>query len=445
MKTINLLFAVHNHQPVGNFEHVFQEAWEKCYNPFLNVLEKHPEFRLSMHYSGSLLEWFEENQPGFLPRLRALVARGQVELLSGGFYEPLLPFIPERDAVGQIDFFNQYLMEKLNASPQGLWLAERVWNSTLPKTIAPTGLKYTLVDDSHFHYAGLSDEDMFGHYVTEQDGFTLCIFPINKRLRYAIPFRPPEETIEALRFWATDSGSLAVTYADDGEKFGLWPGTSRWVFEEGWLEKFVASLEENRDWVHMLTFSEYMGKYPPQGRTYLPPASYDEMMEWALPALSAIGFEDMVEELKKDGRYEKYRAFLRGGSWENFLVKYTESNHMHKKMLQVSEKVHRILEKRPSPAKETEQPPLPALRALWKGQVNCAYWHGLFGGLYLNYLRHSVYQNLIAAERLAEIIEKGGEKYLTFEVTDFDKDLSLKYWSPARTWRPSSSQTTGVR
>ena len=233
-----------------------------------------------------------------------------------------------------------------------------------------------------------------------------------------------EETIEALRFWATDSGSLAVTYADDGEKFGLWPGTSRWVFEEGWLEKFVASLEENRDWVHMLTFSEYMGKYPPQGRTYLPPASYDEMMEWALPALSAIGFEDMVEELKKDGRYEKYKAFLRGGSWENFLVKYTESNHMHKKMLQVSEKVHRILKCQPSPGKEIEPSPPPALRSLWKGQVNCAYWHGLFGGLYLNYLRHGVYQNLIAAERLAEVIEKGGEKYLTCEVTDFDKDLS---------------------
>lgn len=424
MKTINLLFAVHNHQPVGNFEHVFQEAWEKCYNPFLQVLEKHPEFRLSLHYSGSLLEWLEENQPGFLPRLRDLVARGQVELLSGGFYEPLLPFIPERDAVGQVNFFNQYLKEKLNASPQGFWLAERVWNSTLPKTIAPTGLKYTLVDDSHFHYAGLADEDMFGHYVTEQDGFTLSIFPINKRLRYAIPFRAPEETIEALRFWATDSGSLAVTYADDGEKFGLWPGTSRWVFEEGWLEKFVASLEENRDWVHMLTFSEYMGKYPPQGRTYLPPASYDEMMEWALPALSAIGFEDMVEELKKDGRYEKYKAFLRGGSWENFLVKYAESNHMHKKMLQVSEKVHRILKNQPSPGKEVEQSPPPALLSLWKGQVNCAYWHGLFGGLYLNYLRHGVYQNLITAERLAEVIEKGGEKYLTCEVTDFDKDLS---------------------
>lgn len=423
MKTINLLFAVHSHQPASNFEHVFREGWEYCYGPFLKVLEQHPRFRLSLHYSGPLLEWLEKNQPDFLRRLRSLLERGQVELLSGGFYEPLLPFIPESDAVGQICFLNQYLRKKLNARPKGFWLAERVWNSTLPKIVAPTGLKYTVVDDSHFRYAGISDEDMFGYYVVEHEGFTLCIFPIHKRLRYAIPFRPPEETIETLRFLATDSGNIAVTYADDGEKFGLWPGTYRWVFEEGWLEKFIALIEKNLEWVHMLTFSEYMEKVPPQGRVYLPPASYEEMMEWALLPHLAIGYEDMIQELKQEGRYEKYRPYLRGGSWDNFLVKYPESNHMHKKMLHVSEKVHKALKEFSPPEKKKEQPPHPALHALFKGQANCAYWHGLFGGLYLNYLRHGVYQNLIAAERLVEKIEHGPGKYLHHEVFDFDKDL----------------------
>jgi len=287
--------------------------------------------------------------------------------------------------------------------------------------VASTGLKYTIVDDSHFRYAGFSDEDIFGHYVTECEGFTLSLFPINKRLRYAIPFRPPEETLEILRYYATDSGHLAVTYADDGEKFGMWPGTYRWVYEEQWLEKFITALEKNQEWVRMLTFSEYLEKFPPQGRAYLPPASYDEMMEWALPPLSALAFEDMVGEMKREGRYEKYRPFLRGGVWENFLVKYSESNHMHKKMLYVSQKVHRALQTKSISSKEPS--PVPALKALWKGQDCCAYWHGLFGGLYLNYLRHAVYQNLINAERLAETMEPGGGKVLHHEILDFDKDL----------------------
>ncbi len=419
-KKINLLFAVHNHQPVGNFADVFRRGWENCYGPFLDTLEKNAQFRLALHYSGSLLEWLEENRPDFLSRLRELVTRGQVEILSGGFYEPLLPFIPARDALGQICFFNQYLAEKLNAHPRGFWLAERVWSPLLPKIVSPAGMKYTIVDDTHFRYAGLSEEHMFGYYVTEHEGATLSIFPINKGLRYAIPFRAPDETIERLRFWATDSGDLAVTYADDGEKFGMWPGTHGWVFGEKWLEKFISKILANQEWVHLLTFSEYLEKYSPQGRIYLPPASYDEMMEWALPTSSAIVYQDILAELKKGNGYEKFKPFLWGGTWENFLVKYAESNQMHKKMLYVSAKVHRSLEECPP---EKGSFPSPALRALWKGQTGCAYWHGIFGGLYLNSLRHNNYQNLIAAERLAETLEETGAAYLRHEILDWDKDL----------------------
>jgi alpha-amylase len=421
MKTINLLFAVHNHQPVGNLDRVFREGWEKCYEPFLAALEKHPRFRLTLHYSGSLLEWLEANQPDFTARMKTLVARGQVELLSGGFYEPLLPHIPEEDAVGQVCFLNRFLKERFLCRPNGLWLAERVWCTHLPKTLSRTGLTFTLVDDTHFRFAGLPQEEMFGYYVTEYEGYTLSLFPINQQLRYAIPFRKPAETIEALRFWATEEGNFAVTYADDGEKFGLWPGTYHWVLEENWLESFLRTLEENEEWIHLLTFSEYMGKFPPQGKIYLPPSSYEEMMQWALPPVSAIAFADLVAELKAAGRYEKFRPFLRGGNWENFLVKYPESNLMHKKMLEVSGRVHRVLSN--SSLKSRDSGPPAPLRDLWRGQSNNAYWHGLFGGLYLRHLRQTVYGNLIAAERGIETPEISKSFGVRHEILDLDKDL----------------------
>jgi alpha-amylase len=46
MKRINFLFGIHNHQPIGNFDFVFQDAYEKSYLPFLEVLEKFPSFFL---------------------------------------------------------------------------------------------------------------------------------------------------------------------------------------------------------------------------------------------------------------------------------------------------------------------------------------------------------------------------------------------------------------
>ena len=94
---VTLLMAVHCHQPVGNFEFVFEEAYAKSYDPFLRVIERHPGVRLALHYSGSLLDWLAKRRPDFLQRLRTLVHRGQVELLAGGYSEPILPLIPEAD------------------------------------------------------------------------------------------------------------------------------------------------------------------------------------------------------------------------------------------------------------------------------------------------------------------------------------------------------------
>ncbi|MBI3330940.1 MAG: alpha-amylase, partial [Candidatus Omnitrophica bacterium] len=87
---MTLLMAIHCHQPVGNFGFVFEEAYAKAYEPFLSVLERHQAVRLALHYSGCLLDWLAEHRPELLRRLRALVSRGQVELLASGYYEPIL-------------------------------------------------------------------------------------------------------------------------------------------------------------------------------------------------------------------------------------------------------------------------------------------------------------------------------------------------------------------
>jgi alpha-amylase len=39
------------HQPVDNFDSVFKEAYEKSYKPFIDVLEKYPAIKVTLHYS----------------------------------------------------------------------------------------------------------------------------------------------------------------------------------------------------------------------------------------------------------------------------------------------------------------------------------------------------------------------------------------------------------
>jgi len=415
MKKLKFLFGIHNHQPLGNFDHVFEEVYRQCYLPYFEVLKKFPQLKTTAHFSGCLLEWLKAHHPEYLETIGGLVQGGQLELLSGGFYEPILSSLPEEDAIGQIRMMNAFLESEFGCRPQGLWLTERIWSPHLPKIIAQAGIRYTIVDDTHFYYAGLEERQIHGYYLTESEGYPLGVFPISRTLRYSIPFDLPEVTLEHLRRYREEWGFDAVTYADDGEKFGGWPETHQWVYKEKYLHNFFAALEEQSDWLETVTFSEYLDEHPPAGRVYLPMASYEEMMEWSLPYEAGLRFRDLKEELKAaEVDQERVRVFLRGGQWDNFLTKYEESNHLHKRMLYAGEKVKQL-----SPE---HQETSGALRALYRSQCNCAYWHGLFGGLYLNYLRHALYVQLIAAENSADDLLLGTDRGLSVEVVDFNRD-----------------------
>ena len=272
----DFLFAVHNHQPVGNFDHVFETAFADCYRPLLEGLVRHPGFRFALHFSGPLWEYMEKNERACWDLVKDLAGRGQVELLGGGFYEPILSLIPEADRIGQVRMMNDFLSENFGRKPRGLWLTERVWEPHLPKSLAAAGIEFTLLDEEHFHCAGVGD--LHTTYVTEEEGHTLRLFPIDKTLRYLIPFRPLDD-LDAYLGRIRAAGGTAIL-GDDGEKFGVWPGTRKWVYEDGWLEKFLRYVEE-RD-IRTTSFSDHMDAHPPAGRVYLPPASYEEMTEWVL-------------------------------------------------------------------------------------------------------------------------------------------------------------------
>ncbi len=418
MPRLQIILAIHNHQPVGNFGHVFAEAYDRCYRPFLDAIAAHPNVRFALHYTGPLLEWILENRPAMLADLRDLAARGQIELLGGGFYEPMLAVLPDRDARGQIARMAQFCDGHFGQRPAGMWLAERVWDPDLPRVIAPTGMRFTLLDDSHFFAAGLPAQRLWGHYVTEKAGVPIAIFPIDKGLRYAIPFKPipdlARELEETARSVPAGAPLPCLTYGDDGEKFGVWPGTADWVYGHGWLEGFLRLLEDRGDLVGTVLPSRAL-EAPAAGRVYLPTASYEEMGEWAMPPESIHRYGELVEKLKRENVYERYRAFVRGGIWQAFFAKYPESNHIHKRMLAASTRVEE--------AEERGADVTDARTHLYRSQCNCAYWHGLFGGLYLNTLRHALTSNVLRVEALLDRDEHGERDVLSAERVDFDADM----------------------
>ncbi len=251
---------------MGNFPEVIEKAYQDAYLPFIETMEKHPTIRFTAHYSGILYEWFSEKHPEFIEKLKALVKKGQLEIMSGGFYEPLLSVIPDEDKQAQIEMESDFIKKNFHADPRGLWLAERVWEPQLAKQLNLAKIEYIAVDDYHFISAGADEKDLFGYYVTEEEGYKLNVFPISKQLRYFVPFKMPQETIDYLKGIATEDGSRAAVLADDGEKFGVWPGTHKWVYDDRWLENFLKALEDNRDIIRTMTFSQYIDEHKACGK-----------------------------------------------------------------------------------------------------------------------------------------------------------------------------------
>ncbi len=376
---VKFVICLHSHQPVGNLDFVFEDVYRQSYTSFLNVFENMPKIPVSLHYSGPLLEWLDTHHPEYLDKIARMVERKQVEMVGGAFYEPILTLLPTKDRIAQIHLMQRYLLERFHSDSSGFWLAERVWEQGLVSGLADAGVRYTLVDHTHFNYGGFEGVPG-GYYTAEDGGKAVTLFPINEQLRYLIPFSEPEKVLAYLKaFLDKPDDEAIVVYADDGEKFGSWPGTYELVYKEKWLRRFLELAAANSHWLELTSFEKILRENRSCGLAYLPDASYREMMEWALEPEQQERLDKLYADFEKK---PELQSFIRGGSYRNFRKKYPESFLMYVRMLSLSGKA------------DTEE----SRTCLYRSQCNCAYWHGVFGGIYLPHLRNAVFENIIAGE-----------------------------------------------
>jgi hypothetical protein len=389
--SISFLFGIHCHQPVDNFSHIVDEVTFKSYLPFMRKASNFIDFKFAVHYSGWLFSYIKDHHPDLFSLFKKLSDRGQIEFFSGGFYEPVLSSIPKRDRIGQIKLLNDFIYENFGQKPRGLWLTERVWDPSIVPDLSECGIDYIVVDDYHFISMGFHKDSLYGYYLTEQDGVRMKIFPIDQKLRYIVPFKEPFEIIDYLYEIDKKGGKGAILF-DDGEKFGVWPKTFEWVYEKGWIDRFFEDIFQNKE-IEFKHFYQFVDENKPLGLAYLPLTSYKEMGEWSLFPDKFLLMEHFLSFLKKTEYAEISDLFVKGAHWKNFFIKYPESNHIHKRILKISEK-----------AKVFNDRYIDDL--LFRSECNDVLWHGIFGGIYLPNLRDNAFKYIIKAEKELEKYQK---------------------------------------
>jgi hypothetical protein len=158
----------------GNDE--FEELYRNKLKPFITVLNKFPKMQAVLHYSGPLLSRLEQKKPEFLLLIGDLVARRQLEMLGGAFYEPPLPLLSVADRIGQIEKLTTYLRQQFGKKPQGCVLANGAWEQSLVGVLRSCGLLYTFLSEIQCRTGGM--EDLYSPVFTEDQGKLTMVFPV---------------------------------------------------------------------------------------------------------------------------------------------------------------------------------------------------------------------------------------------------------------------------
>jgi len=412
MKSIRLIFGTYNSFPACGDGKLPEAIYQSALKPFLTVLNRFPAMLAVLHYSGCLLEWIERVHPEFIMLLADMVKRKQIELITGGFYEPVLTMIPHADRLGQIEHLTTFLRAHFGRRPRGAWLSQCDWEPCLTSMMSTSGVEYTFLDESHFRRAGIAQAEMNYPYMTEDQGKTLTVFPLSQKLRQSFLLESAATVVKHIAAMADESSSRVVSLIHGGEKLGYVGASRKRCYEEGWLQEFLTLVGGHDDVISPVSPLNIVRQEEPRAKIYIPAGTAPEVVEALLPAERA----QRQAIIKKRRRFSDLEALLDGGTFRQFLCRYPESNFMYAKMMHTYIRVNQI--------RGDKYRKKAAREELWKGQSQFGYWHSSKGGIYWPHVRKEHYRAFIEAEKMTRMDGMFTPSIISF---DFDMDGRNEY------------------
>jgi hypothetical protein len=368
-KPINLILVDHSHVPYGVKDEEFEYIYICKLRPFIAALNNYPAIRGTLHYSGVLLHRIERAHPEFFMLIEDLISRKQIELMGGGFYEPMMPLISQQDKIGQIELFTDYMRKHFNKRPLGCWLPALAWEPGMVDALNRCGMSYTFLAAEQVQNAGLEGESLFGPCLTEDQGKLLTVFPL-----FCIP------PSRAFSFTRSPGAVLAGVKREtlfeelkrlaDSRNTASGEGRIVAIYSNGILDESSGIQEAGKN---INRFFEELSRCE-----------------------TFASFTTPGKILKNRRIYKKaYFGADSKGCVKRFLLDYPEANGIYAKTIFTHVLVNQL---RGDKARKTA-----ALEELWKAQGYDAFCRSWSGGFYRGAIRNAVYRSLILAENTARI------------------------------------------
>lgn len=184
----------HDYFENGEHDHldnqkILEKVSRKCYLPtnalFLDLLKKHPEFKISYSISGSLIEQMEKYQPEVIESFKRLMDTGRVELMDETFYHSLSFLYSKDEFKRQVELHRKKIQDIFGYTPTIFRNTELIYNNDLAKTVEELGYNGILIEGAD-HIMGWRNPN-FVHKA--KDTKNLKLLARNYKLSDDIAFR----------------------------------------------------------------------------------------------------------------------------------------------------------------------------------------------------------------------------------------------------------------
>ncbi|MFZ2636901.1 MAG: alpha-amylase/4-alpha-glucanotransferase domain-containing protein [Rectinemataceae bacterium] len=392
MQLNRVILGTYNHMPEGSAEADFERRYQSCWRPYLSVLYRFPEVSSLLHYSGTVLKWLELRHPEFLMLLEEMVLRKQIELLGGAFFSPLLPLLPASDRLGQIELLTTYIRKAFGKRPMGGWLHEYVWEPGFASLLQACGFEYTFLPASRFVKSGAACSERGKPVITEDQGKTIAVFPVDDLGEGPLASMPFESAYEILRAKSPDA-ALHTILMDSALTVEMWRASGLEspdvMFERSfaWFQRNLLETETTTPQKFFRSMRRFELAYFPSGSS-----------KWGFSPRSLIA------------RGDASRCLYAKMQYVHLLAGQVRGDKSRKKS---------------------------AHEELWKGQCGEAYWESPEGGILRPELRAAAYSSLLEAEKTTRLrgsfaagliqtdIDFDGEREVLYQGTDINCYIHL--------------------
>lgn len=413
--------------PCGLAHEALAAQADEILEPLVRTLERSGA-AICLRIDGNLLEFLDQHRGALADRVARLASSGQVEMVGGGFYAPILALLPTRDAIGQLEMSAGFLDRRTGVRPRGAWLDGGVWEPQLAEVLADAGALWTVLDEAALRAAAV-DGVPSGWYATEHAARPLAILPIDRAMAHAFARGASAAVVDVVVERARDVGRV------DRPLVLTWAGPAQVLAgqgQAGGLQVLLDALARaNRvaaagagSQVRLALPTESIETTPSGGRVYLASGVAATLLHQTVAPWRLQGWRQRRAQLVASGDdVATVDDWLRGGLWQAFLARYGEVDRLHKRMVDVSRRfaaVERVM--RNGGFRAMSQLVKPR-RALYRGQAGAAYGWGEHAGLHDAGLRAAVHAALAEAERSVEGLVREPTDFLEVSLRDLFADF----------------------